>query len=263
RRSRLRCADRPRSARARRCARVRDGRRRSRPARWPRRQAPWPRWRSAASRSSDAQLSEVRHFGTAAGAALARSDAARAAPGATVIGEVFMRGLSLMLALLLSTALSAAPQRHPTPPPQPPPSHQPPPPASSPTVMPFPPLPPQPAGGLTPGVTFPFQDNPVYSPSRVRPLPSGFGFGGYGGYGGGYYYAPDATSAGAPATMAAAPQMETGMLRLDGTPASAQVFVDGYYVATLADVEASRVLTLPAGPHRVEIRASDYLPTTF
>ncbi|HZT75285.1 MAG TPA: hypothetical protein VFA27_01410 [Vicinamibacterales bacterium] len=174
-----------------------------------------------------------------------------------------MRGLSLMLALLLSTALSAAPQRHPTPPPQPPPSHQPPPPASSPTVMPFPPLPPQPAGGLTPGVTFPFQDNPVYSPSRVRPLPRGFGFGGYGGYGGGYYYAPDATSAGAPATMAAAPQMETGMLRLDGTPASAQVFVDGYYVATLADVEASRVLTLPAGPHRVEIRASDYLPTTF
>src|SRR5581483_9710729 len=54
-----------------------------------------------------------------------------------------------------------------------------------------------------------------------------------------------------------------GRTGLDGTPASAQVFVDGYYVATLADVEASRVLTLPAGPHRVEIRASDYLPTTF
>jgi len=161
-----------------------------------------------------------------------------------------MRGLSLAFAMLLSTAIVSA-QRHPAPPP---PSTPPAPPATSPTVLPFPPLMPQPAGGFTPGVVFPAKDNPVYSPNRrTRP-------GRYGAYGGGYFYAPDVQ----PAPYVPVPAAEpTGMLRLSGTPESAQVFVDGYYVATLSDIEAQRVLTLPSGPHRIELRASDYTPATF
>ena len=161
-----------------------------------------------------------------------------------------MRGLSLALAMLLSTAIVTAQQRHPAPPSTPPATS-----TAPPTVLPFPPLMPQPAGGFTPGVAFPAKDNPVYSPNRpFRP-----GRGGYGGYGGGYFYAPDVQ----PAATALAPAETTGMLRLSGTPESAQVFVDGYYVATLSDVEAQRVLTLPSGPHRIELRAADYTPTTF
>ncbi len=170
-----------------------------------------------------------------------------------------MRGLTLTFALLLSTAL-AAQQHHPTPPPQmpkPPQGIQPvrlPP--TSPTILPFPPLPQQPAGGFTPGVAFPSRDNPIYSPMRGRR-----GSGAYNGaYGGAYFYAPDVGSASA-APVAPAPA--AGLLRLTGTPDSAQVFVDGYYVSSLADVEAQRALTLPAGPHRIELKAADYTPTTF
>ena len=164
-----------------------------------------------------------------------------------------MRGLSLTLAMVLATAIVTAQQRHPAPPPSMPPATS----TAPPTVLPFPPLMPQPAGGLTPGVTFPAKDHQVYSPNRSR-RPGGLGA--YGAYGGGYFYAPD-TYAPTP-TPASAPE-PTGLLRLSGTPASAQVFVDGYYVATLSDIEERRVITLPSGPHRIELRASDYTPTTF
>lgn len=168
-----------------------------------------------------------------------------------------MRGLSLTLAMLLSTAIVAAQRRTaPSPPPRP----APPPSTTSPTVLPFPPLMTQPAGGLTPGVTFPFRDHPVYSANRfMRPGRGGYG-GAYGDYGGGYFYAPDTQpTPSAPASVAE----PTGLLRLSGTPASAQVFVDGYYVATLSDIEAQRALTLTSGPHRIELKAADYTSTTF
>ena len=177
-----------------------------------------------------------------------------------------MRGLSLTLAILLSTAVAsnetvaaqqrhAAPQKHPVQQknatmPQPPPAVPPP------TILPFPPLPKQPAGGLTPGVPFPFKDNPVYSPNR-----RGRGYGG--GYGGGYYggyYGGDNETA--PATTPASAEA-SGMLRLTGTPTAAEVFVDGYYVGTLSDVESQRALTLSSGPHRIELNASGYTTKTF
>ena len=167
-----------------------------------------------------------------------------------------MRGLSLTLAIVLSTAVSservAAQQKHPTPPPQQPPASTPPP-----TILPYPPLMPLVAGGFTPGVAFPAKDSPVYSPNR--PL-RGRGYGG--AYGGGYYGGYYGDTQPVPAAPSAAVEA-TGMLRLTGTPSAAEVFVDGYYVGTINDIEAERVLTLPAGPHRVELRAADYTPTTF
>jgi PEGA domain-containing protein len=49
----------------------------------------------------------------------------------------------------------------------------------------------------------------------------------------------------------------TGRLRLELQPGiDPQVYVDGYYVGTLYDVNAE--LTLEAGPHRLELRADGY-----
>ncbi|HKB11376.1 MAG TPA: PEGA domain-containing protein, partial [Vicinamibacterales bacterium] len=53
-----------------------------------------------------------------------------------------------------------------------------------------------------------------------------------------------------------------GGLRLTGTTPEAQVFLDGYFVGTLGDIESGRPLTVPAGPHRLEIRAAGYQPVT-
>jgi hypothetical protein len=79
-------------------------------------------------------------------------------------------------------------------------------------------------------------------------------------YGG---YAPYGTDTDAAArSTAGAPQEITGLLRLAGTPGEAQVFVDSYFVGTLADLEAGRPLTVDAGPHRLDVRAPGYQPTT-
>jgi hypothetical protein len=53
-----------------------------------------------------------------------------------------------------------------------------------------------------------------------------------------------------------------GFLRVSGTPSEAQIFVDGYFVGTLADVEAGRPLMIDAGPHRLELRAPGYQSTS-
>jgi hypothetical protein len=136
-----------------------------------------------------------------------------------------------------------------------------------PIVFPFPPLMPPPAGGLTPGtpfvptdVTQPPRDlflvNGRFNPYKPRPFPPGLGVaGGYGGYPvGGAYPTPETTSPW---------QNGSGLLRLSVTPGSGQVFVDSYYVATVDDIDAQRGMTLPVGPHRVEIRAPDYQTLTF
>src|SRR5579871_2008705 len=154
-----------------------------------------------------------------------------------------MRVAAILFAFALSTAGIAAQRHQPPRPPAPAPAPTFKTPTPPPAVLPFPPLMPQPAGGATPGVRFPAADNPVYSPRRVRPCPGGY-------VSGGYFYAPDATTAPVPGQQAPGAEL-VGMLRLLGTPESAQVFVDGYYVGTIGDVEA-RVLTLPAGPHRIE-----------
>jgi hypothetical protein len=58
------------------------------------------------------------------------------------------------------------------------------------------------------------------------------------------------------------PAEATGLLRLAVNPNQAQVFVDSYYVGTVEDVNAQRVLELPAGPHRLEFRAPQYQTLT-
>jgi hypothetical protein len=118
---------------------------------------------------------------------------------------------------------------------------------------------PPPTGGLTPpaGGLPPPADNRAYRPNRRNPLfvPYGSGYGPYG-----YGTTDDPTNA----TDRGAAQAEppTGLLRLAVTPASAQVFVDSYYVGTVEDIEAQRVLRLEAGPHRLEFRAPQYLTLT-
>lgn len=173
-----------------------------------------------------------------------------------------MRTIVAALMLALSSAIAAAQQRAPQPPPPPPQA------AAPPLMLPYPPVRPPVAGGLTSGFPFSPPDstlpprdlyrvgpgNRVYSRTHPR-LPYG--------YGGSYFYGPDVEPPQAPAAEGAAPREPTGMLRLLGTPASAQVFVDRFYTGTLEDIEAQRVLTLPAGPHRIEIRAADYETATF
>jgi hypothetical protein len=136
-----------------------------------------------------------------------------------------------------------------------------------PIVFPFPPLMPPPAGGLTSPV--PFTPSDPTRPARdLYRLPSGEPFNSrplkpvapYGGsFFGPIYTAPE--SVGAPGRAAAAPV--TGMLRFDVTPAAAEVFVDSFYAGRIADIDEQRVLTLAAGPHRIELRAQDYAPVTF
>jgi hypothetical protein len=173
-----------------------------------------------------------------------------------------MRGLSITCAVLVSTAVLSA-QRSMTPPPHAAhpivPVHPVAPvrPIPPPTVLPFPPLPTQPTGGFTSGFVFPPQVHPAYIPGRSG---RGYGSGSYGGYGGGYFYAPDTQTTSAPAASA---QQPPGLLQLTGTPGEAQVFVDGFYVATLANVEEQRALTLSPGAHHIELRAPDYTSDRF
>jgi len=79
-------------------------------------------------------------------------------------------------------------------------------------------------------------------------------------YGGGAYFDgyPESVT---PGHMMPPPAI--GLLRFDVTPQSAQVFVDSFYAGTIADIEAQRVLTLAAGPHRIELQAAGYQPKTF
>jgi hypothetical protein len=130
--------------------------------------------------------------------------------------------------------------------------------APPPVVLPFPPLMPPPAGGLTqPAGGLPPRVHDSFRLQRRNPLflPFGSGFFPYG-----YGYADSTTAIDRTPMAPALPQ--TGLLRLAVTPASAQVFVDSYYVGTVADIDAQRVLQLEAGPHRIEFRAPQYRTLT-
>jgi hypothetical protein len=120
------------------------------------------------------------------------------------------------------------------------------------------------------------------------PFWSGYGYGGYpyggygyGGYGYGYPYqnylnndgsgstygAPDAAppsgSSANPDSLSVQPS-GAGHLRLRVEPATAQVFVDGFYMGTVDDFNGSaQDASLEAGPHRIEIRAPGYETLTF
>jgi len=81
--------------------------------------------------------------------------------------------------------------------------------------------------------------------------------GGYGAYyDSGGYYASSVPTTQQPADL---PQ---GRLALFVTPLSAQVFVDGFYVGTVADFQ-DRGLWLESGPRRVELRADGYQTESF
>jgi PEGA domain len=84
-------------------------------------------------------------------------------------------------------------------------------------------------------------------------------------YGGGSYFGPvyDSSYQESVAPGQLMPPPAIGLLRFDVTPESAQVFVDSFYVGTIADIEAQRVLALAAGPHRIELRAAGYQTVTF
>jgi len=135
-----------------------------------------------------------------------------------------------------------------------------------PIVFPLPSLTLPPSGGLTPPVRF-TPPLPAGTPQidmfrngRRDPYRTRFhslGAAGFGGYGLGGYSAVEADTTAVDAGAIAAPAA-TGLLRLSVTPDEAQVFIDSYYVGTVADVEGGRALTLPAGPHRLEIRAQGY-----
>jgi hypothetical protein len=114
-----------------------------------------------------------------------------------------------------------------------------------------------PTGGLTPpAVGLPPAVNDAYRVRRRNPLFVPFG----GGYGYGYGVDDPATANDRRQPAPSAPP--TGLLRLAVTPASAQVFVDSYYVGTVDDLDAMRVLQLEAGPHRIEFRAPQYRTLT-
>ena len=138
-----------------------------------------------------------------------------------------------------------------------------------PITFPFAPLPAPPAGGLTSPV--PFTPTDPTRPARdLYRLPSGEPFNSHqlkpvAPYGGAFfgpiYTTPESVAV--PGRVAPAPAPVTGMLRFDVTPESAQVFVDSFYAGRIADIDDQRVLTLAAGPHRIELRAQEYTPVTF
>ena len=134
-----------------------------------------------------------------------------------------------------------------------------------PIVLPLPPLMPLVAGGLTPG--FPLTPvDPTRPASDLFRLRPGEPFRTHPQFAlvtGGYVVGPYLTVPEPPvrATRQRAPVI--GMLRFVVTPLAAQVFVDSYYAGTIADIDAQRVLTLAAGPHRIEIRAREYEPAAF
>lgn len=74
---------------------------------------------------------------------------------------------------------------------------------------------------------------------------------GYYGYGGGYTSSDES-------------DYDTGSLKLKVKPRGAQVYVDGYFSGIVDDYDGVlQKLKLPAGPHRVELRAEGFQPATL
>jgi hypothetical protein len=111
---------------------------------------------------------------------------------------------------------------------------------------------------------------------------AGYGYGGYGpgAYGYGYPYqnylyngsgssydpAPPVGYGANPDSLSVQPSQPSaaGHLRLQVEPATAQVYVDGFYTGTVGDFNGSaQDALLEAGPHRIEIRAPGYETLMF
>lgn len=85
----------------------------------------------------------------------------------------------------------------------------------------------------------------------------GGGYGGYPGYESGY-------GGGGSTSYSSGQYRDAGAIRMRVKPRDAQVYVDGYYVGLVDDFDgAFQKLTLDAGPHRVEIRATGHESVVF
>ena len=98
------------------------------------------------------------------------------------------------------------------------------------------------------------------SPYAPNAYGSGFAYGG-GYYGGAGYYAGEPNAVDPSSVAAQQAPHPTGMLRLSMTPSSAQVFVDSYYVGTVADIEAVPEL-LPEVWQSTPLRVWSFLEMT-
>jgi len=102
---------------------------------------------------------------------------------------------------------------------------------------------------------------PVPTPPVVYPVP-GYVYGPF-GYSP-FNFGPYSYPAEAPAKPAVIPPIAKGGLRLESSPRSAQVFVDGLYIGLVDDFGLSgRELDLDEGRHRVELRADGYTTLGF
>jgi PEGA domain len=100
---------------------------------------------------------------------------------------------------------------------------------------------------------------PRFPPVGMHPR-RGIGYGPFPYVPLGYSYMPTVDTA----PMRLPQPVPVGALRLETTPGSAQVFVDGYYVGLVDDFGLEgRALELEAGPHRIEVRESGYATLAF
>src|SRR5712692_5320147 len=113
---------------------------------------------------------------------------------------------------------------------------------------------------------------PYYYPYRY-PYRPGLSLGFYAGYPYSYYpygygygygygnYVPYGYPTG---YVTAVPGVAYGGVRIQGAPGDAQVFADGYYVGVVDDFDVVlQQLSLPPGPHRIEIREAGNPPLVF
>ncbi|HEY2150861.1 MAG TPA: hypothetical protein VGH34_08640 [Vicinamibacterales bacterium] len=92
----------------------------------------------------------------------------------------------------------------------------------------------------------------IVAPYRV--YGPGFGYDPFWNAGFGYGYGPYVVPAGP----------VTGGLRLEVTPKTAQVFVDGYYAGVVDDFDGHfQHLDLTPGGHAIDVRADGFAPLTF
>ena len=107
-----------------------------------------------------------------------------------------------------------------------------------------------------------FRSTPLtYGPRYGRRSALGGSYGG-GYYGGGYYDAGYPPYANVETTPNDRVPIREGRLNLHVTPATSQVFIDGFYVGTVGDFQ-DRGLWLEPGPRRIELRSEGYDDVTF
>jgi hypothetical protein len=104
----------------------------------------------------------------------------------------------------------------------------------------------------------------IFVPGGYGFYPWGYGGLGFGGYYGGYYYDPFDTFGPYATYYPSQSADDDGALRIKVKPRKASVYVDGYFVGHVDDFDGVlQRLHLSSGPHRIEIRQSEYESLTF